>query len=115
MADADRNDMTITTKKGGHDMAHAFATTTTIQTTRPIASCPRFDLQTAYRISEEVSARTPKELFWALDRFDFDKAETEDGQHQRHEACQRIALELDRRGVAVRDPRLPSTYPGSPV
>lgn len=71
-----------------------------------------FDLQSAYRISEEVKERDVESLFWAKDRFFFDKAECEDGRHQRSEAIQRIALELDRRGVPVRDPRLPASYPG---
>jgi len=81
-----------------------------------IGAIPRslqFDLEMAYRFSEEVSERDVETLFWAKDRLTFDKAETEDGQAQRSEATQRIALELDRRGVPVRDPRLPSSYPGN--
>lgn len=74
----------------------------------------RFDLEMAYRFSEEVANHDVKTLFWALDRFEYDRAQTECGQRQRFEARQRISLELDRRGVPVRDPRLPSTYPGRP-
>lgn len=73
----------------------------------------QFDLEMAYRFSEEVGERDVKTLFWAVDRLNFDKAKTECAQTQRFEATQRIALELDRRGVPVRDPRLPSSYPGA--
>lgn len=72
----------------------------------------QFDLEIAYRISETVTEHEPKRLFWAIDRFGYDRAQTDCGQEQRFEARQRIAKELDRRGVPVRDPRLPSSYPG---
>lgn len=72
-----------------------------------------FDLEMAYRFSEEVQKQDVKTLFWAIDRFEYDRAQTECGQRQRFEARQRIAVELDRRGVPVRDPRLPSTYPAN--
>lgn len=89
----------------------------TIVTTQnaPTVAIPintHFDLEMAYRFSEEVGSHDVKTLFWALDRFEYDRAQTECGQQQRFEARQRIAQELDRRGVPVRDPRLPSTYPG---
>lgn len=89
-------------------------TITTTTGTQP-AAIPvdiRFDLEMAYRFSEEVEKHDVKTLFWAVDRFGYDRAQTECGQQQRFEARQRIAQELDRRGVPVRDPRLPSTYPG---
>ena len=72
----------------------------------------QFDLEMAYRFSEEVRERDVKTLFWAMDRLDYDRAQTQCGQEQRSEAKQRIALELDRRGVPVRDPRMPTSYPG---
>lgn len=68
-------------------------------------------LQVAYQISEEVGTRSVEDLFFAIDRFWFDQAETEDGRIQRSEARTRIARELDRRGVPVRDPRAPLSYP----
>lgn len=83
-------------------------------TTKAIGPIPRslqFDLECAYRISEEVANHDPKTLFWAVDRFSYDRAQTACGQEQRFEARQRIALELDRRGIPVRDPNLPSSYP----
>lgn len=73
---------------------------------------PAFDLEMAYRFSEETARHDAKTLFWAIDRFQYDRAETEDGRQQRFDARQRIAAELDRRGVPVRDPSLPSSYPG---
>lgn len=68
-------------------------------------------LQVAYQISEDFTGRTDAELFWALDRFDWDRHTlTGDAAEQRTAATQRLALELDRRNVPVRDPALPSTY-----
>jgi hypothetical protein len=87
-------------------------TTTTAAPTDAIPVSIHFDLEMAYRFSEEVEKHDVKTLFWAIDRFEYDRAQTECGQQQRIEARQRIAVELDRRGVPVRDPRLPSTYPG---
>ncbi len=70
-----------------------------------------FDLQTAYRVSEDVSAHQTKTLFWALDRFDYDRKDIGgDARAQRSEATQRIAKELDRRNIGVRNPILPSSY-----
>ncbi|MAM40814.1 MAG: hypothetical protein CL949_20445 [Erythrobacter sp.] len=67
-------------------------------------------LQVAYGISFEAADKPVATLYWALDRFYFDKAEFEDGRIQRFEATQRIARELDARNVPLRDPRAPSTY-----
>lgn len=72
----------------------------------------QFDLESAYRISEEAARHDARTLFWAADRFSHDRPRDECAQEQRFEARQRIALELDRRGVPVRDPRLPPSYPG---
>lgn len=69
-----------------------------------------FALQAAYGISEEAAKQPVSNLYWALDRFYFDRAETEDGRAQRFEATQRIARELDTRKVPLRDPSTPSTY-----
>lgn len=71
----------------------------------------QFDLECAYRISEEVALHDAETLFWAADRFSFDRSSTACGQNQRVEARQRIAVELDRRGIPVRNPALPSSYP----
>lgn len=71
----------------------------------------RLTLQVAYQISEDFTGRTNAELFWALDRFDWDRHTLiGDAAEQRSEATQRIAIELDRRNVPVRNPALPSTY-----
>ena len=71
-----------------------------------------FALESAYRISFDPSAHAPNQLFWALDRLNFDKADHPDGQAQRFTATQAIATELDRRSIGARDPRGPSSYPG---
>jgi hypothetical protein len=71
-----------------------------------------FALEAAYRVSFDVADRTPKQLFWAMDRLNFDKADHPDGQAQRFTATQAIATELDRRSIRMRDPRGPSSYPG---
>jgi len=94
-------------------MTDQSTTTRDASTAPPIPSFdPQFDLQAAYRISEEVRRHDVRTLFWASDRFSCDRSDTDCGQEQRHEARQRIALELDRRGLPVRDPSLPSSYPG---
>ncbi len=68
-------------------------------------------LQVAYQISEDLTGRTVADLFWALDRFDYDRNTLDDcAREQRGEATMRIAVELDRRNVPVRNPALPSTY-----
>ena len=68
-------------------------------------------LQVAYQISEDLTGRTVADIFWALDRFDYDRNTLdESAREQRGEATMRIAVELDRRNVPVRNPALPSTY-----
>lgn len=68
-------------------------------------------LQVAYQISEDLTGRTVADLFWALDRFDYDRNTLDEcAREQRGEATMRIAVELDRRNVPVRNPALPSTY-----
>lgn len=74
---------------------------------------PAFDLEMAYRYSEEVDRHDAKTLFWAMDRFQYDRAKTDCGQQQRFDARQRIAAELDRRNIPLRNPSLPSSYPGA--
>lgn len=77
-------------------------------------SSRQLTLQVAYQISEEVGDRSVRELFWAMDRFYHDLHEIDEhAADQRSEATQRCAVELDRRGVPVRDPRLPPLFPGS--
>lgn len=71
----------------------------------------RFDLQAAYRFSENVTDQDVETLFWSVDRFTHDRAQTSCADRERQIAIQRIATELDRRGVPVRDPSVPSSYP----
>lgn len=78
------------------------------------ADAHAFALQAAYRVSEDVSRQTVTNLFWAADRLDYDRAECDDGQVQRSEAKMRIARELDRRGIPIRDPGQPSSYSPAP-
>ncbi|MBS7671536.1 hypothetical protein [Croceicoccus gelatinilyticus] len=72
-------------------------------------------LQAAYGVSNSASDQDVATLFWAMDRFYYDKAETEDGRIQRFQATQRIALELDARKVPMRNPAAPSTYKPVPA
>jgi len=66
----------------------------------------------AYDISAYAKTSSTPRLFWALDRFDFDRSTlNEDGHAQRLEASQTCALELDRRGVPLRDPTVPFEFP----
>ncbi len=69
-----------------------------------------FALQAAYRCSEDASEQTVANLFWAADRLDYDRADCQTGQIQRSDAKMRIARELDRRSIPVRDPRQPCFY-----
>ncbi len=71
----------------------------------------RFDLEAAYGFSENVTDQDVETLFWSIDRFTHDRAQTSCADRQRQLAIQRIASELDRRGVPVREPSLPSSYP----
>lgn len=66
----------------------------------------------AYDISAYAKTSSTDRLFWALDRFDFDRDTlNEDGRAQRLEASQICALELDRRGAPLRDPTKPVEFP----
>lgn len=66
----------------------------------------------AYDIAASAKTSSTPRLFWALDRFDFDRDTLdEDGRAQRLEASQTCALELDRRGVPLRDPTVPVEFP----
>lgn len=73
----------------------------------------QIELSLAYNISYEVGIRSTAQLFWTVDRFYHDIEDIgPDGRAQRFEAIQRIAAELDRRNVPVRDPNGPKAYPG---
>lgn len=66
----------------------------------------------AYDIAAYAKTSSTPRLFWALDRFDFDRDTlNEDGRAQRLEASQACALELDRRGVPLRDPSVKIEFP----
>lgn len=66
----------------------------------------------AYDIAAYAKTSSTPRLFWALDRFDHDRASLdEDGRAQRLEASQACALELDARGVPLRDPSKPVDFP----
>ena len=66
----------------------------------------------AYDIAAYAKTSSTPRLFWALDRFDFDRdALNEEGRAQRLEASQACALELDRRGVPMRDPTAKIEFP----
>lgn len=64
-------------------------------------------LQAAYTIADDLEARPTSALFRAMDRLwaDF-RLINEDSRAQRTEATQKIARELDRRGVPVRNPAI---------
>lgn len=62
-------------------------------------------LQAAYNIADRAATADVQSLFRALDRFDADMALiNEDSRAQRREAIQRLAAELDKRNVPVRNP-----------
>lgn len=82
-------------------------------TTGPSADQLQFDLECAYRISEDATDHDVRTLFWAMDRFSYDRSSSACGQDQRFQARQRIAVELDRRKVPMRNPALPSSYPAA--
>lgn len=66
----------------------------------------------AYDVAALPGDATRDQLFWALDRFDHDRAGLDaDARAQRLEASQRCATELDARGVPLRDPRVPIVFP----
>lgn len=66
----------------------------------------------AYDISAYAKSSSTPRLFWALDRFDFDRDTLDEGgRAQRLEAGQACALELDRRGVPLRDPNAKIEFP----
>lgn len=66
----------------------------------------------AYNIAAYAKRSSNEKLFWALDRFDFDRREiSETAREQRLEASQACALELDRRGVPMRDPNALPPFP----
>lgn len=69
-------------------------------------------LSFAYKASENVTEVTVDQLFWSLDRFDYDRKECDEGaREQRFEATQRLAVELDRRNIPMRNPTLPVNFP----
>lgn len=73
-------------------------------------------LSKAYKVSENVGSFNSNQLLWAMDRFWDDRADVDEcSQEQRGDATQVIARELDRRGVAVRDPNNPALvlFPGA--
>ncbi|WP_298837490.1 hypothetical protein [uncultured Salinicola sp.] len=66
----------------------------------------------AYDIAAYAKTSSTPRLFWALDRFDFDRDTLgEDARVQRLEASQACAIELDRRGVPLRDPTVKVGFP----
>lgn len=66
----------------------------------------------AYDIAAYAKTSSTPRLFWALDRFDFDRNTLDEGgRAQRLEASQACALELDRRGVPLRDPTAGIEFP----
>ncbi len=67
----------------------------------------------AYNISIDAKRSSTARLFWALDRFDFDRHELTDAGHRegRLHASQACALELDARGVSMHDPTKPIDFP----
>ena len=66
----------------------------------------------AYDVAAYAKDSSTERLFWALDRFDFDRHTLDEGARaQRLEASQICALELDRRGVPLRDPTIPVEFP----
>lgn len=66
----------------------------------------------AYDVSAYAKSASVDQLFWALDRFHFDLRELDEGaKAQRLEATQVCALELDARGIPLRDPRIEVQFP----
>ena len=66
----------------------------------------------AYHVSDTIKSSTVAQLFWALDRFDFDGQEIDEGgREQRRHAIQACAAELDARNIPLRNPALPITFP----
>jgi hypothetical protein len=64
-------------------------------------------LQAAYTIADSLQDRPVSALFRAMDRLwaDF-RLINEDSQAQRTEATQKIAVELDRRNIPLRNPAI---------
>lgn len=66
----------------------------------------------AYHVSDTLKSSSVAQLFWAMDRFDFDRSEIDEGaREQRFHATQAIATELDARNIPLRNPTLPVEFP----
>ena len=66
----------------------------------------------AYHVSENLKSSSVDQLFWALDRFDYDRNDLDEGScEQRGHATQAIAHELDERRIPLRNPMIPVEFP----
>ena len=66
----------------------------------------------AYDVAAYAKTSSTDRLFWALDRFEFDRDTLNaDGRLQRLEASQACAKELDRRNVPMRNPMVGIEFP----
>ena len=66
----------------------------------------------AYDIAAYANTSSNDRLFWALDRFSFDRDSLgEEARMQRLEVSQKCAMELDFRNVPLRNPMVPVEFP----
>lgn len=66
----------------------------------------------AYSVSERCKEVSTAQLFWAMDRFWFDRKDCDEcSAEQRSEASMKCAVELDRRDAPMRNPTLPVDFP----